>query len=69
MCGWEGRPVISILSRHHFLVVPESLQESAHAISRAVYFQGLDWAVPIQGVVGLLEVKKYQEEGVVVYSG
>ena len=42
LCGWEGWPVIAILSWNHLLVVPESLQESARASSLAVSLQVLD---------------------------
>ena len=55
--------------RHHLLVGPESLQESAHAMSRALYLQGMYYAVPVHGAVDLEKVKGDQEEGVVVYSG
>ena len=53
LCGWEIRPVIAILSWNHLLVGPESLQDSVHARSRAVSFQGLDRSFPVHGVVWL----------------
>ena len=52
-CCWEGRPVIAILTWNHFLVGPESLQESTYARSCAVSFQGMDEAFPVQGVLFL----------------
>ena len=47
----------SILSWHHFLVVPEGLQEFTQVRSLAVSFQGQEEAFPINGVVCLPEVQ------------
>ena len=57
-CGWEGRPIISILYWHHLLVRPESLLDSAHAMSCAISLQGFDYVVPVRGVVVITDVKE-----------
>ena len=53
-CGCEGWSVIDILSWHHFLAGPESLQEFTQARSRAIYSQVLDEAFPVNCVICLL---------------
>ena len=59
----------AIMSWYHLLAVPKGLQDSTQARARVIYFQCHEELFLVRGVIGLPEVQKDQEEGVLVYSG
>ena len=59
----------AVMPQHHLLTVPEVLQDPTHPMARSILLQCDEKVFLVHGVIGLPEVKEYQEEGVLVYAG
>ena len=59
----------AVLSRQHLMTFPEGLQDPTQTRALSILLQCDEKVILVHGVIGLPEVKKYQEEGLLVCSG